>query len=76
MENMYNTNYYTLQLINNNKYKCLICNIQDNPNYILDKYKLKCKHIFHINCFKKYCDNINNINCPKCRELSIFNKNI
>jgi len=48
-------------------FKCAIClEILKNPG----TKTLKCKHIFHDQCIRKwqYSDNLNSLKCPLCRK--------
>jgi len=39
---------------------------RDKPNFNYKVKKLRCKHLFHINCLKNWLSNKDN--CPNCRE--------
>ena len=54
---------YYIKRVKPDKKICLICHFS-NDKY--DKYKLSCKHVFHTNCFRRYCGYKNCVKCPLC----------
>ncbi len=50
-------------------FDCPIC-----LNSCVNKFVTNCKHVFCVNCINAYSELTNNMNCPLCRALIIFEK--
>ena len=68
---------YTKKLEENFGDKCTIC--MDGFEIGVKIYKTPCEHIFHVKCFDKYLNNINQkdkLVCPNCNQNLLINKKL
>ena len=66
----FETVYYCKTLKNNNEL-CIVCQCDETEDgEKWDRYKLKCGHISHSRCVRRWCFKKNCINCPYCGDIA------
>ena len=71
--------FYTKEVKSNDpKHKdlCLVCMLDETEDGNLwDKWALKCGHVGHSRCLRKWCGVKNHVNCPYCGDIPEIKEN-
>ena len=60
---------YVRTIINNKDSLCIVCQVEDPDDECWDRYQLKCCHISHTRCIRRWCGRKDTSNCPLCGEI-------
>ena len=61
---------YVKTITNNKDDLCIVCQVEDPDGECWDRYQLKCGHIFHSRCIRRWCGKKDTINCPLCGDIA------
>jgi hypothetical protein len=72
----FNTVYYC-QTMTNNDEMCLVCHLDEREEgKQWDRYQLKCRHICHTRCLRRWCGSRKKLNCPFCGDIPEVKNNM
>ena len=66
----YFTSVFYVKELHQNSSLCLVCltdETEDGKQWL--RYTLKCGHVFHSRCFRRWCGKKQAINCPYCGNI-------
>ena len=66
---------YVKTIMNNKDDLCVVCQVEDPEGECWDRYQLKCGHIFHSRCIRRWCGKKDTINCPLCGDIAEVKEN-
>ena len=72
----FNCIFYVKKTDEANKTLCKVCltdETEDGNQW--DRYQLRCGHIYHTRCFRRWCGVKNCLNCPYCGTIEEAKKN-
>ena len=68
--------FYVKPLSKNNKSLCIVCMMQEEKDQHWDRYQLKCKHVIHSRCWRRWCHAKKAISCPLCNKIEEIETNM
>ena len=57
---------FYVRLRTKSKKLCIICQMQEPENEQWHRYELRCGHIMHTRCLRKWVGRKQSVNCPYC----------